>query len=224
MKPKIKIVHLLCRPTQPRELASVESVAPLDDFGVKYVQHCNKPAKKFPLDALHCRRPKDLSMRPKTGHLWPGQYGAWKAHMRAFEFEFGDDVDFLIIAECDCILAVPPETFVDELYDTAEYMVNREVEYLSFGGHNVNNNHYSIDPNPEGWSIVSHIFQTHCVMFPKSSRDYVLKNFYESPWDNIDFWYNTIFREHRIAIHNDVLAKQWVGGSLVDGQKHIKLA
>jgi hypothetical protein len=29
----------------------------------------------------------------------------------------------------------------------------------------------------------------------------VLKSFYESPWDNIDFWYNMIFKNHKIAIY-----------------------
>jgi hypothetical protein len=217
MKPKIKIVHLLCRPTHDREVASIASIAPLNDLGIKYVQHCNRPTYQFPPDAINCRRFHDLSFTFAPGKLWPGHYGAWQAHLRAFQYEFTEDLDFFMIAECDCILRVSPEIFAREVFDSADYMANRDVEYLSFGGHNVNStNDRFIEHNPEGWTIVSHIFKTHCIMFTRATRDFVLRSFYTAPWDNIDFWYNSIYQGHRIAIHNEILAEQWVGGSLVD--------
>jgi hypothetical protein len=211
---KIKIVHLLCVPDDVRERKSVQHIRPLGDMGVQYVAHVNPPYKDTPPREF-CRRPNMVTENNPgvPGQLWAGHYGAFLAWRRAVETEFSDDLDFLMVCECDCLLLVPPDVFLKEVYEACEYMEEANVVYLSFG----NKDTQDKDKSPGKYTVVSGIFKSHCILFSKNIRDYMIRCYSERPWDNDDFWKNWIFEKYRIAITNQTLAVQ-MGYSLVENK------
>jgi hypothetical protein len=71
------------------------------------------------------------------------------------------------------------------------------------------------EKSPGKYTVVRGIFKSHCVIFPKSIKDYMVGCYDTHPWDNDDFWKNWIFKDHKIAITNKTLAVQ-LGHSLID--------
>ena len=121
--PKIKLTHLLTRPDDEREVASIKSLSPLKNFGINYVQHINEPETEYP------------DITPLTHHAVkrPGYYGAYRAFRRAIEEEFTIDLDFFMICECDCILTISPEHFTEALSQVCKTVEDNDIYYFSFG-------------------------------------------------------------------------------------------
>ena len=209
--PSIKLVHLLCRPEDEREKRSVSHLSPLKAFGIDYVTHVNEPYTQTPPKKF-CRRPDAVtdSVPGTSGQLWAGHYGAFLAWKRAIETEF--DTDYLMICECDCTLLVPPEIFYKEVLRPCGFMERNNVVYLSFGNTNTTTEE---EKSPGKYTIVPQIFKSHCVLFPRKVKDYMIQCYQEYPWDNDDYWRNWIFRGHRLAITNKTLAVQ-LGHSLIN--------
>jgi hypothetical protein len=200
---------LLCVPEHQREIDSVKCIEKIQQ-DIKYVKHINHPyTEKPPVES--CYRPFAVThKRGHKGQLWCGHYGAFLAHKRAIFEEFGSD--FLLICECDCQLTIPHVDFLRELDRACAFMEKENIAYMSFG-----NDEKNIQYSNDKYTLVNQIFKTHCILFPKKSKEFLLKSFNESPWDNIDFFYNRIFNGQKIAISNQPFAKQ-VGKSLIDFQ------
>jgi len=203
----IKLVHLLCVPEHEREVNSVKCLEQLEPE-IKYIKHVNPPYKEKP-PVKTCHRPHAVTHRQgQRGQLWCGHYGAFLAHKRAVIEEF--DADFLMICECDCQITIPHLDFINEVKEACQFIEQENISYLSFG-----NNEPNIKYSSGKFTVTPDIFKTHCILFPKKTKDFLINSFNNAPWDNIDFFYNRIFRDRKIAISNQQLAVQ-VGESLID--------
>lgn len=207
----IDLVHLLCVPEHQREKDSVECLQKLQSH-VRYIKHLNPPyTEKPPVD--NCHRPLSVVHKHGAkGQLWCGHYGAFLAHKRAVLEEFNSD--FLLICECDCYLNISHSEFINELNKACDFIEKQNIAYMSFGNEEPNITYSNHD-----YTIVSQIFKTHCILFPRSSKEFLVNAFHNCAWDNIDFFYNRIFAGQRLAITNKVFAKQ-IGNSLID--QHVK--
>jgi autotransporter strand-loop-strand O-heptosyltransferase len=213
---KIKLVHMLNFPDQEVEINSVASIKPLEELGIEYVQQYNPIALELPdVPALH---PTNVW----GGPLKPGYYGVWEAHRRAIEEEFTSDVDWLIICERDCLLEVSAAEFYQKLQSYIPFLQEHNIAYFSFGDRANPDTGFEESPVKhqitDALFITPQIILTHCIMFPKSSRNLLLESLKTVPWFTSDIWYNELFENAKlpIAIVTDRLARQDRRFSLVD--------
>lgn len=220
MLAKIRIVHLLNNVDDEIDRGSINSLKPLTEFGIEYVQQFNAMATHLP--ALNSMRPTNVWGEP----LKPGYYGNWAAHRRAIEEEFTDEVDCLLICERDCALDVSPGEFARKIHSYLPPLKAHQVALHSFGprinpatGYEESKLRKEI--NGEIF-IADQIIQTHCVLIPASSRDFLLEQFRTEGWYSADLWYNAVFEKAGmpVSIGYAPLATQHDGGqSLIDGEK-----
>jgi autotransporter strand-loop-strand O-heptosyltransferase len=194
---------LLTRIEDEREQKSIESLERLADYGIEYVQYINEPCKEYPLDL----EPLQVHKEKK-----PGYYGAYEAFRQGIENEFSEDVDLLIVCECDCVLGVEPDEFVDLLYKVSQV----DFDYFSFG-----QNDWSgriKDLTKECYST-DKIILAHCVMFGKQCRDFLLARYKKLKWDSPDLWLDYAFNGKKKVVLNTPVAFQHEGFSLIDNEE-----
>jgi len=180
---KIKLVHMLSNPSDEREIASIESLQRVSEYGVEYVQHVNGYNDVEPdspptstLDGSHARR-----------------FGAFCAFKRATLEAFADDVDLLVLCESDCVLNVSPQAFADKLVELCSVSEEHGVDMYSLGpmywylNGQVWSKVVSRIPNSDV-VLVDSFIQAHCVAFAQRSRNYVVRAFDTMPWDVIYYW------------------------------------
>jgi len=210
---KIKLVHTLCRPDDPREKASVACLSKLNDYyNIDYVQHVNPPYQgEIP------------EKRPSYNPVTPNHFGCYRSFQRAIKEEFTDDVDFLLFCECDCMLEVDHKTFVDTLYKTCDVIKQEKIDYFSFG----DNTHAGTKelwsevirkiPNVDWMYITNKIALAHCLVFPKESRDKLIDMFDNySHWGTTDNLLDYYFDKGTKAIIRKRMAYQHEGESVID--------
>ena len=214
---KIRLVHLLKETDSEREIKSMESLSPLEGHGIEYIRHENE---RYRGDA-HLRH---LPIYP--GNHTAGHYGAFQSLRKAVEQEFDESLDALMICECDCVLSVSHQRFAElareAVYVCREHLIN----YVSFGSHSANGTLWSpvIEDHPAYGSfyLTEKIIMTHCIMLPRHSREYVLRQLRTNTWDAADIWLNWAFRSttslppKRFAITREPAACQHEGMSLLD--------
>ena len=228
-KYKVKLVHLLTRPEDTREQASIKSLEALKDYDIDYIQHINEPytgippyEKAFPSDSSEGR-----------GDLGPGHYGAWTSFKRGVIEGFSDDIDFLILCECDCILTVKPEKFIKILNEACKVIKEKDIWYFSFGDRILDGTLQSpiwdtLDDNKLLYQTYK-IIHAHCVLISKKAYPYLLQCYEKFGWDSPDIWFNHVFTPHplvgkanllpkapKIGILWDSVAIQSEGDSLID--------
>ena len=102
---KIKLVHILTEPNIKREVESINSLSPLGQTGIDYIQQINQRYvgdawKEFPA----------ISQNKNTKH-GPGHYGAFHSFKKAIEENFSPEIDALVLCECDCVLTSTHQEF-----------------------------------------------------------------------------------------------------------------
>lgn len=216
---KIKLVHLLTDTEADREKASIKSLYPLKEHGIEYVPHVNEIY----------RGDGHIKNRPiYDGNHGPGHYGLFQSFKKAIEQEFTEDLDGIIICECDCIIAVPHIRFAEMSKEAVTVCREHLINYVSFGS----------PSSPEGivWSpiiedhssylsfyLTDKIIMTHCIMFPRHTREYLLRQLRSGTWDGLDIWLNWAFRSateippKRFAVSRETVAYQHEGKSILDG-------
>lgn len=209
--PKIRLTHLLTRSDDEREQASIKSLSPLKKLGIDYIQHINKPETKYP------------DIKPLSNHTEkkPGYWGAYSAFRRAIEEEFTGDLDFFMICECDCILTIKPEHFIEALKDVCDVVNKNDIYYFSFGATGENGVTWSVKTgNVSDFAFETNkIILAHCILFPQKARNFLLKRCKELSWDSPDLWMNIAFSGlKKMAILNEPLAVQHEGMSLIDNE------
>jgi autotransporter strand-loop-strand O-heptosyltransferase len=210
-KPKIKLVHLLTRPNDEREQKSISCLSQLRNYGIDYIQHINEPCTVYP----------DILPAIEHDEKRPGYYGAYLSFRRAIEEEFDDNLDFLMVCECDCYLSVDPETFYNRLIKICEKVKQYEIDYFSFGPH--------IDNlTGEVWTKVfenlddeifigDRVILARCIMFRKEVKEHLLKQYLRLPWDSPDMWLNdAMMRVKKIGLLYHPLAEQYEDQSIID--------
>jgi hypothetical protein len=214
---KIRLVHLLTETDAEREIKSMESLSPLSAHGIEYIQHVNE---RYRGDAHLTHSPL------YEGNHTPGHYGAFRSLRKAIEQEFDEDVDALIICECDCVLSVSHERFAELAQEAVGICREHLINYVSFGSHSANGILWSpvIEDHPAYGSfyLTEKIIMTHCILFPRHSREYLLRQLKTNTWDAADIWLNWSFRStselppKRFAITREPAAMQHEGMSLLD--------
>ncbi len=214
---KIKLVHILTEPNTQREVESIESLSPLGQIGMEYIQQINERYvgddwKKVPA----------ISQNSNTNH-GPGHYGAFQSFKKAMEENFSSEIDALVLCECDCVLTCSHEEFNESLQRGIQFAEQNQIPYLSLGSRYVNGFLQSpetgMDPEFPDFYITNKIILAHCVVLPQLSRETVLENLKKFSWDSPDLWFNESFWRSgltRFGIIRERLARQYEGISLID--------
>lgn len=213
----IKLVHILTEIDTEREKESIKSLLPLGQLGINYIQQINKRYsgedwKKIPA----------ATQSPFTNH-GPGHYGAFQSFKKAILDNFSDDLDALVLCECDCVLVCTPEDFVQSLKKGLDFVEKKEAYYLSLGSRYVNGHlqspYIEFDQEDPDFYITNKIILAHCVVIPRKSREIILEALEKVSWDSPDIWFNEAFWSSgysRFAIIKERLAVQHEGFSLID--------
>ena len=213
----IKLVHILTEPETRREVESIESLSPLGNLGLDYHQQVNQ---RYKGDAW--KNIPALTQSPNTNH-GPGHYGAFQSFRKAILDNFSEDLDALVLCECDCVLECSPNTFMNFLKKGIEFCNSNNLQYLSLGSRFVNGFLQSpetgFDDNYPDFYVTNKVILAHCVVLPASSRDIILKAIDVFSWDSPDIWFNEVLWRsgiNRFGIIRERLARQHEGISLID--------
>ena len=213
----IKLVHILTEPETRREQASINSLSPLGDMGLTYQQQVNERYK-----GEEWKEVPALSQSPATNH-GPGHYGAFQSFKKAMLENFTEDLDALVLCECDCVLETSHENFMKTLRGGIEFCNENDLKYLSLGSRFVKGVLQSpetdSDPNFPDFYVTNKVILAHCVVLPAISRDIILDSLDKFSWDSPDIWFNeALWRSghNRFGIVKERLARQHEGVSLID--------
>jgi hypothetical protein len=217
-KYKIRAVHLLLEEDN-RKSESIKQLEKLKEFGIDYVQHINKRYTDTPPKEM-CARPQDVG-RIGSYSLRGPHYGNYQSFKKAIFTESTEEVDFLIVFESDCKLTVPIEEFVDKVYQSCDYIIERGIYYMSFGdnrnlrtGEIVSDNHGNITD----WMYVTNkIIGIQAIMFPKHAFDFIKRSYETCLWDVSDLMFNEMFKYKGKAIAPR-LTTQIEGVSTIQGE------
>ena len=225
VKHKVKLVHLLTRPNDERERASIESLKILANYGIDYVQHINEPFTGEP--------PMNKAFPDPPSPLGAGHYGAWSSFKKGVIDGFKDDHDFLLLCECDCILTEQPEKFIEILNEVCDGVNQKDISYFSFGDRYIdgvlNSPEYLKYDDTDLYYQTYKIVLAHMTLMPKKVFPYLLDCYEKVGWDSPDTWFNHVFQTHglvgeifghkegfKMGILYDEVAKQHEGQSLID--------
>jgi len=214
----IKLVHILTEPDDVRETASIRSLAPLGArAGIEYIMQTNK---RYVGNAW--KDPVAITFSEAINH-GPGHYGAFQSFKKAIQNNFTDDIDALMLCECDCILETDYLTFTEKLEEAIGFASANDLAYLSLGDTHVGTFLQSpvlgFDDNYPDFYITNKIILAHCIILPQSSRNVLLEAFDKLSWDSPDIWFNEAFwtmDNRKFGIIKDKLASQHEGHSLID--------
>ena len=212
---RIKLVHLLSQPHSERERQSIRCLAPMAQFGIDYIQHVNVPLEVLPEQARQKDRPN-----LNAGHL-----GCYMAFQSAIHNEF-QDYDFLMICECDCKLLVSHNDFYLAILKACDEIIKNKIDYFSFGDTKdleagVLQSEYFGGYDSDFAFETNKIIGIQSIIFPKSSKKFLLDKFHSEPWNGMDIWFNDVFKEdgRKIGIVKNRLTSQFNGISLIDNKE-----
>jgi hypothetical protein len=215
--PKIRLVHILTETEHTREKASIASLSPLSNFGLEYVQQINQ--RYFGGD---WKSTKALCQNEFTNH-GPGHYGAFQSFKKAMLENFNEDLDALILCECDCVLEVTPEDFMKTVTRAIEFCNKHGIRYFSLGTRFalgvLQSPVFETDPDFPEFYFTNKIILAHCLILHRCGREFYLDRLGENNWDSPDLWFNEINWLHgnsRFGISFERSAFQHEGHSLID--------
>jgi hypothetical protein len=214
---KIKLVHILTEIDTPREKSSIDSVSQVSNYGVEYIQQINVRYKGDDWKSTPA-----ISQSEFTNH-GPGHYGAFQSFKKAMLDNFTEDIDALVLCECDCIIETPIDFFIEKLNRGISFCIDHEIVYLTLGSRYIREFLQSpeLDEAPDypDFYITNKIILAHCVVLPQSSRNLIIEALEKYSWDSPDIWFNEIFwreNESKFGAIKERLAYQHEGISLID--------
>lgn len=208
---KIRLVHILTDTSAVREQASVASLAPVANHGIEYIQSVNEVynGEKWRIQE---------NWGPQYSHGSSRKYGAFQSFRKAVLNNYDADLDALILCECDCILTVSAEEFVEQIKRALEFCEKNRISYYTFGYNQNSPVYYTDDEHPHSY-ISDKIICAHCVMIPKFEREFVMSEIAYRPWETPDIWFNMVFHTRgpsRMGAMYNPIAVQHEGFSLID--------
>lgn len=207
---ELPILHILTDIDSDREVKSMQSLTKLTDFNCRYIPIISKRYTELPPSDT-CKYPEKISMEP-GGKLTPGHYGCYLGHHKAFEKGLEIDNDHMMIFECDAIIDVTNEQFIDKIKFAIEKIKIDDLLMFSFGYHN---NTHIIEKKNDYW-IVNGIFGAHAYLIPKKSYN-IINNIYKNEkWNVADLFFNENFKNYKIGIFEKPITKQAAGFSILD--------
>jgi|688.fasta_scaffold40935_6 hypothetical protein len=217
----IKLVHILTEIESTREKNSILSLSPLGNLGIEYKQQINPRYLG-----------EDWKIRPAitqsehTNH-GPGHYGAYQSFKQAFLDNFTDDLDALIVCECDCVLTCSPEEFVEKVKEGIEFSEKHNLSHFSLGSNYCNGflqSSFKEVYDESSFYVTDKIIMAHCLVFPKKTKRVLFESLEKFSWDTPDIWFNEIFWRNglnRFGILKEKVTIQHEGMSLIDNHwKH----
>ena len=221
-KPKIQIKHLLTRPDDERERASIKSISVLQRYGFDYQPIVNEVYEGL-APAENCRRPEHISKDNKPGELYPGaglgwmtgrHYGCYLAHRGALE-TIDSEYDYTLIFEADAYIHSTVDEFVDIIYRGCEIMEGDDVYFLSFAD---NPSRYKEKLNEYFSKTGANQDLAHAYIVRNKDKSWWMDRLVDCGWDVGDLWYNHVFANHPMLRYttNKVYSNQGAGYSLLD--------
>ena len=212
---KISAYHMLTDIDTDREVASLISLSKLSNYGVHYHTCINKRYKDLPpIDS--CEYPEKVSMEP-GGKLTPGHYGCYLAHKGAFYEGLKSGSDFILIFECDAVVDVDYEEFVDKMKFACDVLNNdSDLLMFSFGFHNNTN----IIDRKDGYWTVNKFYGAHAYLIPKRSFVIIDKMYQNCKWNVTDLLFAEKLDMYKTGIFETPITKQAAGLSILDKVYH----
>jgi FkbM family methyltransferase len=215
----LKLIHILNSLDGEREKKSIGSLSKLKNY-LDYIQQ---------VTPLYKGEKWKLPTASGLVHKGAAHYGLYESYKKAIKENFSDDLDALIICECDSVLDISHETFLSEMKKTLDFCNKHEIFQFSWGGITVDGvkqgkTHLKIDEKYPNFYIVDKIIETHFIILTKQSRDFYLNKIEKIRWDTADIWLNhLIYSEFTETgkqgnVFNS-LASQCDGQSLLDANK-----
>lgn len=228
-KPKIKLVHLQTTMGLSKENESRESLSKIGELGIEYVLHQNPVYLSLP-PKHNCLRPiavnstlftEDELREKMTTALTPAHYGCYESFKNGILREFDDDLDFLLLAEGDCLLEVSAEQFVEDVYKACQTIKGTDIGYFSFGDTHTLDTRCLQSPTIRDLGDIittNKIIGLQMIMFPKKTRKWLKDTVVTHKWDCADLFFNTIFNgsPYEMAILKKRITTQVDGVSIID--------
>lgn len=211
-KPRIKIVHLLNNTDSDREKSSIESLRKLERFGFGYQQIINPLYKGLP-PIENCNRPSQISESPGDYLLGPGHYGCYLSHRKGIVEGLNDDVDAILLNECDSILQFSEREISETITRAYQYAKKHDLAYVSFGKKIPNLEHEQVE---EDFYLTNTLSEAHCILILKSKHEYFKHKFENTPWDVSDLWYNCFITDFKKGIFSRPYSLQYPSYSNID--------
>lgn len=218
-KPRIQIKHMLNRPTDVREIVSVESIKQLQRYGFDY-QLINNGIYDGPAPREFCRRPEAVNVNP--GETEPGlgwltgrHYGCYLSHTKTISSMDDQNFDYTIIFEGDAFLSVGAEEFANMVYKACFISERDDVYYIGLS----KNTSIGYEKVDEMFDKTAHTQDlAHAYMIPNRTKRWWLDRVKDCEWDVMDLWFNHAFCHHPQIRYrtSKVYSKQCDGFSLLD--------
>lgn len=210
--PKIKIVHLLNNVDSEREKSSIKSLKKLTNCGLYYQQIINPLYKEKP-PVENCNRPSQVSELPGDYLLGPGHYGCYLSHRQGILEGLNDDVDAILLNECDSILQFSEKEMSETILRAYEYAKKYNLAYVSFGKKIPDIEHEQVEND---FYITSTLSEAHCILILKDKYEYFKEKFETTPWDVSDLWYNCFINDFKKGIFSRPYSLQYPSVSNID--------
>jgi GR25 family glycosyltransferase involved in LPS biosynthesis len=207
---KVSAYHMLTDIDTQREIDSMKSLSKLKKLGINYNICVNKRYTQLP-PAETCEYPEKISMEP-GGKLTPGHYGCYLAHKDAFFKGLESDSDFILIFECDCVIDVSYEEFMEKLEFACSILDKTDLLMFSFGYHNNTN----IVARHEDYWEVDRFYGAHAYLIPRRSFENIKRMYDTCKWNVTDLLFAEKLNHYRTGIFETPITKQAAGYSILD--------
>lgn len=207
---KVSAMHILTDIDTEREIRSMQSLTKLKDYGVDYKAILSKRYTDLP-PAETCEHPERISMEP-GGKLTPGHYGCYLGHRKAFEEGIKTDSDYIFIFECDAVIDISYEDFIEKINFACKTLNETDLLWFSFGYHN---NTDIIERNADYW-VVNRFYGAHAYLIPKKSYKIIADMYNSCKWNVADLLFAEKLNNYKTGIFEKPVTKQAAGYSILD--------
>jgi GR25 family glycosyltransferase involved in LPS biosynthesis len=206
----ISAFHILTDIDTEREIKSVQSLSKLKDLGIDYNIIVSKRYTDLP-PSENCAYPEKISMEP-GGKLTPGHYGCYLGHRKAFETGTASGSDYILIFECDAIIDISYQEFLDKIEQACKLLDETDLLWFSLGWHNNTN---ITERNGEWW-VVDKFYGAHAYLIPKKSYQIIQDMYNDSKWNVADLLFAENLSNYKTGIFENPITKQAAGYSILD--------
>lgn len=215
---KPKILHILTDIDSEREVKSVQNLSKFIDYGFDYIPIVNKRYVDMP-PLKTCAYPEKFSEVPGNA-LTPAHYGCYEGHKKAFMS--GLDSEYMLIFECDCVLDVTHEEFVNKINLAKSYIEKQHFALISFGYHNNSNIVGGVldSSSEDDLCIVKAFYGAHAYLIHRKFYPLFIDIYNNAKWDTPDLFLSNNLSDYKIGVFKKPLTKQLAGFSILDKIYH----
>ena len=215
----IKLIHILNNLTGDREQKSIKNLSRLKKVGVNYIQQVT-PLFSGDMSLVEPLINTRFNSQPRN----KSHYGLYQSYKKAIEENFTDDIDCLIVCECDSILNIDINYFPLEIERTLNFCNKYDLSLFSWGGMYINNEIQGMvikkDKDYPYYCVTNKIIETHFIIFPQKNRLFTLDKIKKPEWETVDIWFNylMISNTYKIGCSIPELSYQTYGKSVLENR------